>query len=127
MHDTAMRTILVADDEGAIRTLIHAIVEDSGCRIIQASDGVTALEMARAHKPDLVIIDWMMPGMTGVEVTRALRAEPATSNTPVVLLTARHRGEDRAAGTAAGANAYLVKPFSPLELLELVEGLLGRS
>jgi two-component system, OmpR family, phosphate regulon response regulator PhoB len=124
---TPMKTILLADDEANIRTLVHAIVEDSGFQIVEAADGAEALEVARELKPALAILDWMMPAMTGPEVARALRADPATAGTRIVLLTARRGEQDRTAGRSAGADAYLIKPFSPLELLDIVETLLERN
>jgi len=119
-----MNTILLVDDEESLRMLVHATLDDSDYRIIEAADGIEALRLAREVRPALIVMDWMMPGKTGLEVTRLLRQEESTARTPIILLTAKSQERDRRAGFAAGANAFLAKPFSPLELLELVERLL---
>ena len=120
-----MKTILLADDEANLRTLVHTTLEDPRYRIIEAADGVTALEAARKDIPDLVILDWMMPGMTGIEVAKALRQDAATAHIPIIMLTAKGQEKDKAQGRTCGIDAYLVKPFSPLELLEKVQEILG--
>jgi DNA-binding response OmpR family regulator len=120
-----MKTILLADDEANLRTLVHTTLEDPRYRIIEAADGVTALEAARKDIPDLVILDWMMPGMTGIEVAKALRQDAATAHIPIIMLTAKGQEKDKAQGRTFGIDAYLVKPFSPLELLEKVQEILG--
>jgi two-component system phosphate regulon response regulator PhoB len=91
---------------------------------LEAGDGTTALELARKEHPDLLILDWMMPGMSGVEIAKALREEPKTAHTPIIMLTAKGQGKDKEQGLAVGVYAYLVKPFSPLELLEKVQQVL---
>lgn len=118
-----MRKILLADDQEELRLLLQAILEDGGYELLEAQTGPEALDLARRELPSLVVMDWMMPGMSGVEVTRALRSAPETERIPVILLTARSREEDRRTGFAAGASEYLSKPFSPLELIEAVERL----
>ncbi|CAA9209946.1 MAG: hypothetical protein AVDCRST_MAG77-1990 [uncultured Chloroflexi bacterium] len=107
-------TILVAEDDPDILALLGDILEPEGFRVLLASDGDAALNVARAVRPSLVLMDWAMPGRTGLDVLKALRAseEPALRDMPVVLLTARDRAEDTAAGFAAGATDYLTKPFS---------------
>ncbi|MEZ5353065.1 MAG: response regulator [Bryobacteraceae bacterium] len=120
-----MKKILVADDEENLRTLVQSTLEDPSYQVTEVCDGERALAAAAAEPPDLIVLDWMMPGLTGVEVTRRLRADPALYGVPVILLTAKGQLEDRREGIEAGANAYLVKPFSPLELLDTVEELLG--
>lgn len=120
-----LKRILLADDEANLRLLVRATLETDGWQIEEASDGVTALEMATKAPPDLIVLDWMMPGLSGIEVVRALRQRPATARVPIVMLTAKGQEVDRGVGTAAGVNAYLVKPFSPLEFLERVTALLG--
>ena len=120
-----MKTILLADDEENLRLLVHTTIEDSGYTILEAENGTQALELTRTHRPALIVLDWMMPGMTGIEVTRAVRQQPETAEIPIILLTARSQAEDRALARAAGANAYLAKPFSPMELFETIESLLG--
>lgn len=120
-----MTTVLIADDEENLRLLLRTALEQPGCTILEAADGKTALEMALKTLPDLIILDWMMPGMTGIELARVLRADPMTRNTPIILLTARGQDTDREQGLAVGVTAYLVKPFSPLEFIEKVEQVLG--
>lgn len=122
-----MKSILVAEDEDSLRMLIHATLEDPGYLIFEASDGEEALAIAREHRPDLLILDWMMPGKTGVEVTALLRAEDATRQTPIILLTAKSRQEDIDAALKTGVTSYVVKPFSPVHLLDTVEKLLARQ
>ena len=119
-----MKTLLLADDEPNLRMLARITLEDPKYRIIEAADGTTALELARAEHPDLLVLDWMMPGMSGIEVARSLRQDPATASIPIIMLTSKGQEADREQGRAVGVYAYLVKPFSPLELLEKVEQLL---
>lgn len=120
-----MKTILLADDETNLRTLIHTTLDDPAYRILEVADGAAALALARQEPPDLLVTDWSMPGMTGIEVVRALRQDPATAHIPIIMLTARGQDIDKQQGVALGAYAYLVKPFSPLELLEKVQEVLG--
>ena len=116
-----MRTILLADDEATMRTLLRATLEGPDYRILEVDDGEAALALARRERPDLIVLDWMMPGMPGVSVLKALRADPTTERIPVIMLTARGQQADRAQALGLGAAAYLTKPFSPLELLAKVE------
>jgi CheY-like chemotaxis protein len=108
-------TILVADDDPAIVMLLRASLESDGFRVVTASDGKAALDVARAERPALLLLDWQMPGISGVEVTRALRddTDPAVRALPVVLITAQSGAENTAAGFAAGVTDYLTKPFRP--------------
>jgi len=122
-----LRKILLADDEDNLRLLVHTTLEDEEYEIMEAENGSQALEMAREHLPDLVLLDWMMPGMTGVEVTAAIRADEALSGTPVILLTAKSQESDQQAGREAGVSDYIVKPFSPTELLEKVRRILVQT
>ncbi|MEX0744275.1 MAG: response regulator [Phycisphaeraceae bacterium] len=119
-------TILVADDEAALRGLVRATLDDS-YELLEAGDGRAALEIADRHRVDLVLLDWIMAGMAGIEVARGLRHNPKTASIPIIMLTARGSREDLAAGEEAGVFAYLVKPFSPLELIERVEEALANS
>ena len=119
-----MKTILVADDETSIRILIHTTLENPECRILEAATGAAALSMAGRLHPDLIILDWMMPGISGLDVLRALRHDPGTAAIPVIMVTAMGQEKHRAEGLALGAQAYLVKPFSPLELLQLTQQVL---
>lgn len=119
-----MKTILLADDEVHLRTLVRTTLDDSQCRILEATDGTTALELTRREIPDLLILDWMMPGLSGIEVLQALRQDPATAQIPIIMLTAKGQEKDQAQGRALTIYSYLVKPFSPLELLEKVQEVL---
>ena len=118
-----MTTILVADDEAPIVELVRFTLEDDGIQIVAAVDGLTALELARATRPDLAILDVQMPHLDGLDVCRLLRRCRECTNTRIVILTAAGQAEDRARGLAAGADEYLTKPFSPLALLTLVRSL----
>jgi len=120
-----MQTILIADDEESLRTLIDTTLEAPGLRILQAANGEQAAEIARREHPDLILLDWMMPGKTGIEVAEALRQDPVTAEIAIVMLTGRNQERDRLRGLALGIRAYLVKPFSPLQLLECVRDVLG--
>jgi two-component system, OmpR family, phosphate regulon response regulator PhoB len=119
-----MKTLLLADDEANLRMLARITLDDPDYRILEAADGATALALARAEHPDLLVLDWMMPGLSGIEVARLLRQDPHTSNIPIIMLTAKGQATDKDQGQHWGAYAYLVKPFSPLELLEKVEAAL---
>jgi DNA-binding response OmpR family regulator len=118
-----MTTILVADDEVPIVELVRFTLEDDQVQVVGAFDGVAALELARALRPDLVLLDVQMPHLSGLEVCRRLRETPESAQTRIVMLSAAAQAEDRARGMAAGADEYLTKPFSPLALLTLVRSL----
>ena len=117
--------ILVCDNEPVLRALVFATLDRDDYELVEARDGDEALELARAAKrPDLILLDMMMPGKTGLEVLAELREDAAHAETPVVMLTARTQATDRDAAAAAGATAFLPKPFSPAELERLVGELL---
>jgi DNA-binding response OmpR family regulator len=122
----APRTLLVADDDDDILQLVSFRLERAGYKVVTAADGQQALAAARQHQPDLAVLDVMMPGLNGYEVTRQLRADPATAAIPVILLTARVQEADVSRGFEAGADDYLRKPFSPQELRSRVQALLAR-
>jgi len=117
-------TILVCDDEAVLRALIRASLDESAHDVVEAKDGEEALELARSAPPDLILLDMMMPGRSGIEVLAELRGDARLAGVPVVMLTARTQEADRDAAAVAGATAFLAKPFSPLELTTLVEDLL---
>ena len=119
------KTILIADDEPNIRQLVAFTLRRRGYIILEAGDGTTALEQIREQIPDLVILDVMMPGLTGIAVVQQLAAEPATAAIPVILLSAKGQGVEIEEGLASGARLYLVKPFSPRELAERVAEVLA--
>ena len=118
-------TILVVDDDPVIQKLLAVNFEMEGYRVITASDGEEALEQVAAEHPGVVVLDVMMPKLDGIEVTRRIKADPGTRSTPVLLLSAKAQAKDIAIGMEAGADAYLTKPFEPLDLLERVAALLG--
>jgi DNA-binding response OmpR family regulator len=122
-----MATVLVAEDDRMILDMLVFTLEGAGHRVLTRTDGLAALEAARRERPDLVLLDIAMPGATGHEVCQSLRAEPGTAGLPVIMLTARAQWLDVSAGFDSGADDYLVKPFSPQELLERIEHLLSST
>jgi CheY-like chemotaxis protein len=118
--------ILVCDNEAPLRALIVAAVAGSAYDVHEARDGDESLRLARELEPDLIVLDMMMPGHTGIEVLEELRSEERFRETPVIMLTARAQATDRAAAANAGATRFISKPFSPVELGMIVEELLGR-
>jgi two-component system phosphate regulon response regulator PhoB len=118
--------ILVADDESDVVSLISANLRNAGFRVIQAGDGMTALKMARAEAPALVVLDVMMPGMTGFEVCKQLKGDSQTDKIAIVLLTACNDEIDRVLGFELGADDYVTTPFSPRELTLRVQSILRR-
>jgi DNA-binding response OmpR family regulator len=118
--------ILAADDDEDILQLVVFRLERSGYTVLQAHDGEQAFRLALEHKPDLAVLDVMMPKMDGFEVTRRLRTEQATREMPIILLTARAQDTDVEAGFEAGASDYIRKPFSPQELKARVQAMLAR-
>jgi CheY-like chemotaxis protein len=117
--------ILVCDNEPVLRALVRDALATGDYDIVEARDGVESVEVARACEPDLIVLDMMMPGRTGLEVLQELRAEARFAETPVIMLTARAQAADRDAAVDAGASHFLPKPFSPLALASLVEELLN--
>jgi DNA-binding response OmpR family regulator len=118
--------VLAADDDEDILALVKFRLERSGYTVLQARDGQEALALARERRPDLAVLDIMMPKLDGLELTRRLRAEEATSRMPIILLTARAQDTDVQQGFDAGADDYIRKPFSPQELRARVQAMLGR-
>jgi two-component system alkaline phosphatase synthesis response regulator PhoP len=126
-EEHAMRTILVVDDEPGIVQIARDYLDRAGFRVITAYDGTTALHLARSERPHLLVLDLMLPGMDGLDVTRALRLEPTTRKLPIIMLTARVEEADRLIGLELGADDYMTKPFSPRELVARVRAVLRRS
>jgi len=122
-----MTTILIVDDEPPILDLVRFTLEDADVRVVEASDGVEALVVARRVRPDLILLDVHMPRLDGLEACRQIRRDPALARTPIVMLTAAGQEADRARGREAGADEYLTKPFSPLALLALGEALVPET
>ena len=120
-----MKRVLIVEDQADIRKLIRMTLEFEPYEIFEAANGVDGLQMADALVPDLMLLDVMMPGeLDGLQVCARVRANPALKETRVVLLTARGQIKDRDAGQQAGADEYLIKPFSPLQLIETIERLM---
>jgi len=117
--------VLVCDNEEALRALVRGALELGDYEIVEARDGDESVELARSCDPDLIVLDMMMPGRTGLEVLTELRAEERFAQTPVIMLTARVQAQVRDAALEAGVTRFLPKPFSPLELASIVEELLG--
>ena len=121
-----MTTVLVVDDEAPIRLLCRVNLEAEGMRVLEASDGDSGLEAARTERPDVILLDVMMPGRNGWEVAEELLSDEATSRIPIIFLTARAEVRDRAKGIDLGGVDYVTKPFNPVELAPLVEDLVRR-
>lgn len=120
-------TILVVDDEDDVINLVSFNLRAAGFQVRVARDGVEAIELARRERPDLIILDLMLPEMDGISVCEVLRKQPASANTPVIMLTAWATDRARLVGLQAGANDYITKPFSPRELVRRVQSLLAED
>jgi two-component system phosphate regulon response regulator PhoB len=119
-------SVLVAEDENALVTLLRYNLEREGYRVIEATDGEEALLVAAEEKPDLVLLDWMLPQLSGIEVCRRLRSRQETRNVPIIMLTARGEESDRIRGLDTGADDYLTKPFSMMELMARLRAVMRR-
>jgi two-component system phosphate regulon response regulator PhoB len=122
----AAPSILIVEDEDALATLLQYNLEKEGCRTALAGDGEEALTLIEEAMPDLVILDWMLPKVSGIEVCRRIRARAETRNLPVIMLTARGEESDRIRGLDTGADDYVAKPFSMSELTARVRAVLRR-
>ena len=120
-----MARIVIADDDADIRELVVFKLRHGGHEVVPVGDGAAAVEACTAEKPDLVILDVMMPGMSGLDAAKVLRADDSMTGVPIILLTARAQEADIEQGFAAGADDYVVKPFSPRELAERVAAVLA--
>lgn len=117
-----MKTILITEDKLEVRELIKVTLRIGDYNLLEASNGMQAVEMAREHTPDLILMDIMMPGtIDGLEATRLIKSDPQTRHCRIIMLTAKGQQQDVMAGKEAGADAYFIKPFSPLELIQQVE------
>ena len=121
-----MTRVLVVDDESPIRLLCRVNLEAEGMQVLEAADGATGLQLAREERPDVVLLDVMIPGIDGWQVAEQLLGDPATSSIPIVFLTARAELRDRARGIDLGGVDYVTKPFNPTELASLIRDLLQR-
>ena len=123
---TLETTILLVEDEPAILDLLEFTLAPKGYRVRRAMDARTALAILREALPDLIILDWMLPGESGVQLARTLRSDARTKGMPIIMLTARAEEADKISGLDAGADDYMTKPFSPRELVARVNALLRR-
>ncbi len=119
-----MTTVLIVDDDKKVLSMLRRTLAYDGYTVVTASDGTAALQVAQEQRPDLVVLDWRMPGLDGIEVAQRLKA---ADGTPILMLTARDTIEDRVLGLDSGADDYLVKPFAPAELLARLRALLRRN
>jgi DNA-binding response OmpR family regulator len=122
----ADNTVLVVDDDPVILKLLEVNFEMEGFTVLVARDGEEGIQVARTDRPDLVVSDIMMPKVSGLELVTALKADPATSEIPIILLSAKAQNADVRSGLDAGADDYVTKPFEPLDLVERVNELLSR-
>ncbi|NRB70573.1 MAG: phosphate regulon transcriptional regulator PhoB [Xanthomonadales bacterium] len=125
--NTSQAEVLVVDDEAAIREMIQFALRRAGMTVTGAGNAQSALASISDRKPDIILMDWMMPGVSGLELTRRLRREPVTADIPIVMLTAKVTEDDKVAGLEAGTDDYLVKPFSPRELIARINAVLRRT
>ncbi|MGM0560501.1 MAG: phosphate regulon transcriptional regulator PhoB [Pseudomonadota bacterium] len=119
--------ILIVEDEAALVTLLRYNLEREGYDLLEARDGEEALTVAQEEKPDLILLDWMLPLMSGLQVCRQLRRDRETREIPIILLTARGEETDKVRGLESGADDYITKPFSPAELTARVRAVLRRA
>jgi len=118
--------VLLADDDSGIRLIARLSLERAGWRVTVAANGREALERVAKERPDIVLLDWMMPDMDGAEACAQLRSNPETADIPVVFMTAKSQGLEVDRGLALGAKAYIVKPFDALTLGQQLKDILGR-
>ena len=122
-----MTRVLIADDEPHIRKLVSFALGNHGFEVLEATDGGEAVDMAAAEQPDLILLDVMMPVMTGYDALRRLKADPSTADIPVVMLSAKSQKTEVAEGMDCGAREYICKPFTPKDLVQRVGEILGTS
>jgi two-component system phosphate regulon response regulator PhoB len=121
-----MATILIVDDEPDIREMIRFALEASGFPSLEAATADEALQAIRRERPDLMLLDWMLPGRSGLELAKQLKMDPETESLPIIMLTARTEERDLIKGLGAGADDYITKPFSPRELMARIKAVLRR-
>lgn len=119
--------ILIIEDEPAIREMVSYALRQADFDLLEAGDAQQAYRLIADRKPDLLLLDWMLPGQSGLEIARRLRREQATAELPIIMLTARGEENDRVRGLDCGADDYIAKPFSPRELIARIQALLRRS
>ena len=121
-----MSKVLIADDEANVRELCRVVLEGEGFEVIEAKDATQAIALTREHQPDLVLLDWMMPGVDGMEALRVLKSSATTRDIPVVMLTALDGLAEITVATYSGADGYVTKPFEVDDLLSLVHRFVDR-
>ncbi len=122
-----MSRIVVIDDEPFILMMVGDKLKKAGFDVTTVRESVRAMDIIRSQRPDLVIMDWMMPEISGIELCRAIKSDPELTDIPVIMLTAKGQSEDERLGLRSGVNRYIIKPFSPKALLEIVNEELGKA
>jgi DNA-binding response OmpR family regulator len=125
-HAMEKKRILIVEDEESLLKLESILLTSKGYRVTGVMDGMSALDEVRRNRPDLVILDIMLPKMDGFEVCRQLKGDPDTAHIPVVMLTAKKNSQDMVTGQQAGCDAYITKPFKSSKVLETIQHFLGR-
>jgi len=123
----AAANILVVEDEPAVREMLRFVLEQDGFSVHEVEDAESARERINAQAPDLLLLDWMLPGASGVELARGLKRDPLTREIPIIMLTARGEEDDKVRGLESGADDYVTKPFSTRELLARIRTVLRRA
>ncbi|MCS2607890.1 phosphate regulon transcriptional regulator PhoB [Halomonas dongshanensis] len=121
------KTVLIVDDEAPIREMIAVALEMADYRVLEADNAQAAHALVVDHQPDLLLLDWMMPGTSGIELARRLKREEATAELPIIMLTAKGEEDNKIQGLEAGADDYITKPFSPRELVARLKAVLRRT
>ncbi|MDT0500902.1 MULTISPECIES: phosphate regulon transcriptional regulator PhoB [unclassified Halomonas] len=121
------KTVLIVDDEAPIREMIAMALEMADYRVLEADNAQTAHAMVVDHQPDLLLLDWMMPGTSGIELARRLKRDETTAELPIIMLTAKGEEDNKIQGLEAGADDYITKPFSPRELVARLKAVLRRA
>jgi two-component system phosphate regulon response regulator PhoB len=119
-------SILVVEDEESIASIIKYNLKREGYIILSSQDGLDAVSVVKTHKPDLILLDWMLPGISGIEVCRIIRSTPEVCNIPIIMISARGEEVDKITGLDKGADDYIAKPFSPPELIARIRAVLRR-
>jgi DNA-binding response OmpR family regulator len=122
-----MPKLLIVDDEEGVRALVRMTLVSDSYRVFEAREGHTAIDLAHTYRPDLILLDVMLPDISGIEVCRALKNDPTMASTTIIMLTAKAQQSDLTEAEQAGADGYFTKPFSPIALLQKVESILGAS
>src|SRR5690554_2024358 len=121
------KTVLIVDDEAPIREMIAVALEMADYHVLEADSAQAAHAMIVDHQPDLVLLDWMMPGTSGIELARRLKREDVTASIPIIMLTAKGEEDNKIQGLEVGADDYITKPFSPRELVARLKAVLRRA